>query len=164
MQCSRKIHRPDHTNPTMKIQRKSKDKNQPRNDQTNSSSKNRRPTTKGSIQMPTQITDIKLDRPLITTIGQGPTFHTFPNIPGGDEKDTLAGCKLLTNQPNIPSGEPSSIQEQIRIPRHTLEVHLSRQISTPRQIQSNNEPHTQKGTPAEYHHHESKAHQGLQQA
>ena len=38
MKSSRQIHGPNHTNPTMKIQGESKDQNQTRTDQTNSSS------------------------------------------------------------------------------------------------------------------------------
>ena len=51
MQSSRKRHRSDHPNPTMKIQGESKDKNQPSNNQTKTCSKGRRPTPLGSIEM-----------------------------------------------------------------------------------------------------------------
>ena len=100
-----------------------------------------------------QITDIKLDRSLITTIRQDPILHIPPNLPGSAQKNALAGSRLLTNQPDITSGNASSTPKHTWIPGETLKIIsvqlrlnslLCSKITTPGQVQCNNKHHAQR--------------------
>ena len=155
MQSSRQVHGPNNPHPTMKVKRQNKNKSKSRSDQTNSSSQSRRPTTKSSVQMASQVSDIKSDIPPITILRKNPILHILPNFTRSTQEDTLTRSKLLTHQPDIPSSEPSSTQEQLRVPRKTLKIvsiqlrlnsNLSSKIPTPGQIQGDDKHHAQRTT------------------
>ena len=123
MQSTRNKHIPKNNHPFMKMKRQSKDNKQPSKNKTNPSSQNRRPTPKSSIQVPTEITNIKLNRPPITFIRNNPISHLSTNKPRGTQKHThFLGATSCPTNLTYPVVNLAGPKQKTGVPRDTFQI------------------------------------------